>query len=443
MSEVDRLFDQLRSSAFAQSDPNRTPQQGAIGDGNVQPAGFYSDHPYSSFVGQSNVLNNPEMTGFGSVTLVSGVVADVGPGWKAKYILNSGTDPTGKVYVSANQTRGTNNSLNTNEILPGTAVLAAAAAYDMDIYVYQATPYDFNGSPALAYLTAAVRFRNYDAITTPAHYTTTDWYVEIVRVSDGAVVATSPAFNAQDLDNQFATTLLSTSTGQTAAAFEATQWLWRVRVHIVSDGSGTGRLDSHQFAEPELNPNYTPDPLPFAPVIGRWYPDHYKGYADDGTTFPTLEIKNDILDFGPGTAISDIRITRDGTNTLRLASRNGAGPVILKHLGVRQAVPKAVQTVVAGTAIVADYEVVQINSTGNVTMTAAPTIANGVDGQMLTIINVDTADTITLQDQGTLASSNLRLTAATVALAPRQSVQLMYSTTVGDWVQTSNLVAVI
>ena len=51
------------------------------------------------------------------------------------------------------------------------------------------------------------------------------------------------------------------------------------------------------------------------------------------------------------------------------------------------------------------------------------------------IVNVDTVDTITLQDQGTLAGSNLRLGAATRALGPRDSIMLMYDSVVADWVE--------
>lgn len=78
----------------------------------------------------------------------------------------------------------------------------------------------------------------------------------------------------------------------------------------------------------------------------------------------------------------------------------------------------------------------QIIANGSYTLTSAPTIAAGVDGQRVLIINVDTgADVITLQDQGTLAGSNLRLGAATRALGPRDSIELQYNSTVGDWVE--------
>lgn len=102
----------------------------------------------------------------------------------------------------------------------------------------------------------------------------------------------------------------------------------------------------------------------------------------------------------------------------------------------------ATQTLVAGTAIVAADAVTPIQAASPITSTAAPTIADGQDGQRVTLVNVG-ANAITLQDQGTLASSNLRLTAATVAIGPRDSIELVYSAAVGDWVQTGNLVAVV
>jgi len=76
------------------------------------------------------------------------------------------------------------------------------------------------------------------------------------------------------------------------------------------------------------------------------------------------------------------------------------------------------------------------------TSTTTPILPDGLDGQRLTLLNVG-AQTITISDQGTMAASNLRLTAATVAIAARQSVNLMFSATIGDWVQTGGLVAVI
>ena len=99
----------------------------------------------------------------------------------------------------------------------------------------------------------------------------------------------------------------------------------------------------------------------------------------------------------------------------------------------------AQQITAVGQAILASGARVLLTADASYTLTSAPTIANGEDGQLLLILNVDTTDTITIQDQGTLASSNLRLSATTIALAPRDSILLLYDLTIGDWVQVGQV----
>lgn len=114
---------------------------------------------------------------------------------------------------------------------------------------------------------------------------------------------------------------------------------------------------------------------------------------------------------------------------------------IVTSIGIRNA-DRTVWTPVANTAITAvsgtirrDATLVTLTANNSYTLTSAPTIADGVDGQELIVLNVDTTDTITIQDQGTLANSNLRLGATTRALQPRDSIRLIYSSTIGDWVE--------
>lgn len=89
----------------------------------------------------------------------------------------------------------------------------------------------------------------------------------------------------------------------------------------------------------------------------------------------------------------------------------------------------------AGNTIVVDRALLLIQNVtgGSLTLTSTPTIANGADGEVVRIVNVGSQN-IVLQDQGTLASSNLRLASSTVTLAPRQSLDLVYLSAVGDWV---------
>lgn len=111
------------------------------------------------------------------------------------------------------------------------------------------------------------------------------------------------------------------------------------------------------------------------------------------------------------------------------------------NIGIRNAsttvlTPSTAQNITAaGTTLLANASIIRLTANNSYTLSSTPTIADGQNGQELIILNVDSADTITLQDQGTLANSNLRLAATTVAIAPRCSIRLVYSSDVGDWVQ--------
>ena len=101
--------------------------------------------------------------------------------------------------------------------------------------------------------------------------------------------------------------------------------------------------------------------------------------------------------------------------------------------------PSTAQNITAVSAtILANATVVQLTANASYVLTSTPTIADGADGQVLMIVNADTADSITLQDQGTLASSNLRLLRPAIVLKPRGTITLVYNATVGDWVQHQN-----
>jgi len=89
-----------------------------------------------------------------------------------------------------------------------------------------------------------------------------------------------------------------------------------------------------------------------------------------------------------------------------------------------------------GDSITPSASRILLTANGNYTLTSAPTVIDGYwNGQEIEIMNIDTVDTITIQDQGSLASSNLRLSAASIALAPRDNIRLRYDTTIADWVQ--------
>lgn len=89
-----------------------------------------------------------------------------------------------------------------------------------------------------------------------------------------------------------------------------------------------------------------------------------------------------------------------------------------------------------GNSITPSADRVLLTADNSYTLTSAPTILDGYwNGQEIELMNIDTTDVITVQDQGSLASSNLRLGAASRAIGPRDNLRLRYDTTIGDWVE--------
>lgn len=84
--------------------------------------------------------------------------------------------------------------------------------------------------------------------------------------------------------------------------------------------------------------------------------------------------------------------------------------------------------------LLSDAEFIQLEVAEATTVNSAPTIAAGVNGQLLTLVNVGDFG-ITIQDNATLIGSTLHLSAATLTLAPRQNVKLIYLSSEGGWVQ--------
>lgn len=76
------------------------------------------------------------------------------------------------------------------------------------------------------------------------------------------------------------------------------------------------------------------------------------------------------------------------------------------------------------------------NTTGNITLTSTPTIADGVDGQILVVMNsTGSTGRVILQRKATLPGSNLSLGAATRVLFPGGSITLIFSSTSGLWME--------
>ena len=95
------------------------------------------------------------------------------------------------------------------------------------------------------------------------------------------------------------------------------------------------------------------------------------------------------------------------------------------------------------TTITADYETLRLDCDSSRVMTSTPTIANGYyDGQKLRLMNINSSFILTLQDNATLANSNLFLTSTTITLAKYDSLLLEYVNGKG-WVQIGSFINVI
>lgn len=129
-------------------------------------------------------------------------------------------------------------------------------------------------------------------------------------------------------------------------------------------------------------------------------------------------------------AIDIVAISKAGTN---IGIRNAAATAFTPKAKTITAVSDSIS--IAATDATTT---IRLNNTSgsSKTLTSAPTISDGIDGQLLILFN-SSANDVVLQDQGTLGSSNLRLGVSTRTLTTRDSMLLMYSTTVGDWIELS------
>jgi hypothetical protein len=142
-----------------------------------------------------------------------------------------------------------------------------------------------------------------------------------------------------------------------------------------------------------------------------------------------------IIDPLPDSKVAD---TITASNYLLLAGGTMSGAIAgitnLTNTGINVYTPPATLsfTGVSGTfTVAATY--LKFESDGDYALTSTPNVANGTSGQILILHNADAAQTITVQDQGTLPDSGLELNAGTVALGPGDILQLIYNGT--DWYQ--------
>lgn len=141
--------------------------------------------------------------------------------------------------------------------------------------------------------------------------------------------------------------------------------------------------------------------------------------------------------------------TIDGASSYRLAP--GATVVLISD-GIsnwtsfhnnRLVNPKTTQSIIAAadTIVAASYNH-EISSNAPYTMSSTPTIEDGLDGEEVMLFNAG-SNNITLQDETGLAGSNLKLDSATIALTPRDSIRLIFRSSIGYWVQQGSVSSIL
>lgn len=159
----------------------------------------------------------------------------------------------------------------------------------------------------------------------------------------------------------------------------------------------------------------------------------------NGLSFDTNTLSIDATNnrIGIGTTAPDTALEVVGTasgDVLHAQSQlRASGATVLD--GTLTLSPSAVQTITAATnTILANAAMIELDPNADYTMTSAPTIADGVIGQML-VITADSTETnkVVLQDQDTLASSNLQLGSTAREIAAKKMLTLIFDGV--DWVE--------
>jgi hypothetical protein len=101
------------------------------------------------------------------------------------------------------------------------------------------------------------------------------------------------------------------------------------------------------------------------------------------------------------------------------------------------ATASAVQSLTAATAILANAPIVRVvGSGGAVTLTATPTLADGVDAQEIEIWGTNDSNTVAIQDEGTLTGSNIQLPGTVRTVGLGDVIILRFNSTTGYWYES-------
>jgi hypothetical protein len=145
------------------------------------------------------------------------------------------------------------------------------------------------------------------------------------------------------------------------------------------------------------------------------------------------KIINNIISPVSAKAVPEL-VTQINTNIVNNSNFN------FKNIQDQFAPMSTLQELSAGTKLNHTVSVVEVVGNGGaITLTATPTITEGYAGERILIIGTSDANTVTFQDESALSGSTLQLSGgASKTLGAGDTLELIYSTTVGAWLQISN-----
>lgn len=213
---------------------------------------------------------------------------------------------------------------------------------------------------------------------------------------------------------------------------------WRMLGPIANEVQAIATSKYAVSAHPSAGTTYWKAQNPTPATFGKWVSKAIKAcYKDNAPKIIQIYNVSEWAEGGPGLMPN----RQDGFGYLLAlkaaltSNKNTINAVFPKA----EAYPLE-QFVTAASTISCDRAVVILSTDFNRTMTSTPTIAAGVDGQLLRLENNNATYAVTLTDNASLAGSKLYLQAATIVVGPKDSVQLRYSVAAAGWVQTGPMV---
>lgn len=277
------------------------------------------------FYGNSNLLDNVELMGINGGVPLTAAFQQVGPMWRARYVLNSG-GPLPNIIVDDLYGRQISNANPMNTSLIGIDLGGTTNAYDAYIDIEPLNPWGPNATSGSAYLIAAARMLKYDLVI-DASFTSVKAQMQVVNGATGAILASSTSQDYLTLGDyesrRFWASAFSTD-------FTPSTWRWRLRLHVVKAVSGTNQFVSVYWGEAQLGLSSTQSPGPFSPIVAKWVPASLEVLGSNAQTVPLLSISRSgsagALVFSGGTATGDVKIERVVGGNLKMSS-NGAALV--------------------------------------------------------------------------------------------------------------------